>query len=60
VPRRTRTRQARRNEARAQADREAVYAELETELHREWWEQSVNADSTLTEVIEPASDCAEP
>jgi len=59
VPRRTRTRQARRAEARAQLEREEAYAELEEELHYEWRHRPVGGELP-TVTIEPASDVTEP
>jgi len=46
VPRRTRTRQARRAEARDRQAREQAYSELETELHREWRNRPISDELT--------------
>ena len=63
MPRRTRTRQARRAEARARQERDEAYAELEQELHREWQErrpvgngdaaENLTANQAMTEADAP-------
>ena len=61
MPRRTRTRQMRRAEALAREEREQEYAELETELHREWRNRPiVSNDEASTSVIESGADTPQP
>ena len=61
MPRRTRTRQARRAEARARQEREEAYAELEEVLHRESQERPVASSRTArTGLIKPDGGPAEP
>jgi hypothetical protein len=60
VPRRTRTRQARRAEARDRQEREQAYAELEMELHREWREQPVDDSSDEASPDGTEADTSQP
>lgn len=62
MPRRTRTRQARRADARDREEREQAYAELQTELHREWCEQSVDTSGSQasSSVFEAEADTSQP